>query len=78
MSSFYDFDSEPDPIARSIFITEQIKGMNIDIQHKINPYDSVTRQKARHNQYLLNNRASTLWRKLKQEMTTNIQRYLDL
>ena len=74
----YNFDSEPDPIARSIFITEQIKGMNIDIQHKINPYNAVTRQKARHNQYLLNNRASTLWRKLKQEMTTNIQRYLDL
>lgn len=74
----YSFDNLDSPVDRAIHITEQFTHLDLELDKKINPYDSVTRQTTRHNQYLLNNRSSSLWTKLKEEMIDNIKRYMEL
>jgi len=75
---YSSFDNLDSPVDRAIHITEQFTHLDLELDKKINPYDSVTRQTTRHNQYLLNNRSSSLWTKLKEEMIDNIKRYMEL
>jgi len=71
----YSFDDLDSPVDRALQITEQLTHFDLDLNKKINPFNSVTRQKTRSNQYLLNNRSSKLWQKLREDMNTNIERY---
>ena len=75
----YTFDSIKSPSNRALHLLNQFKNTDWGIlEQKVNPYNSTTRQICRHNQYLLNNRSSKLWKKLEHNMKTNLQRYLDL
>lgn len=75
----YTFDAKESPTKRAIYLLSQFKERDWgELETQINPFNSVTRQICRHNQYMLNNRSSKLWTKLKQNMENNLQRYLEL